>query len=151
MGMICSEKELGISDNHDGIFVLKSSIKVGTPLKEIIKSETDHVFDIGLTPNRSDAMSHMGIARDLKFDSAGLVKGLGIVNEKLQATVQGQGTYYETSNKHINKKYAKYIKNKKPKITQQYTTIYYNFFFKIHKICTKIKFKAPIIWGFLVY
>ena len=39
-----------------------------------------------------------GIARDLKFDSAGLVKGLGIVNEKLQATVQGQGTYYETSN-----------------------------------------------------
>jgi len=39
-----------------------------------------------------------GIARDLKFDSAGLVKGIGIVNEKLQATVQGQGTYYETSN-----------------------------------------------------
>ena len=66
MGMICSEKELGISDNHSGIFVLDNSTKVGTPLKKIIKSETDHIFEIGLTPNRSDAMSHMGIARDLK-------------------------------------------------------------------------------------
>ena len=66
MGMICSEKELGISDNHDGILVLDNSIKIGTPLNKIIKSEADHVFEIGLTPNRSDAMSHMGIARDLK-------------------------------------------------------------------------------------
>ena len=65
-GMICSEKELGISDNHDGIFVLDDSIKAGTPLSKIIKAETDHVFEIGLTPNRSDAMSHMGVARDLK-------------------------------------------------------------------------------------
>ena len=82
MGMICSEKELGISDNHDGIFVLKSSIKAGTPLKEIIKSETDHVFDIGLTPNRSDAMSHMGIARDLKavFD----FKNINYKNKKYE-------------------------------------------------------------------
>ena len=66
MGMICSEKELGISNNHEGILVLDKSIKIGTPLKKIIKLEKDYIFEIGLTPNRSDAMSHMGIARDIK-------------------------------------------------------------------------------------
>jgi len=66
MGMICSEKELGINDNHEGILVLEKSIKIGTPLKKIIKLEKDYVFEIGLTPNRSDAMSHMGIAREIK-------------------------------------------------------------------------------------
>ena len=66
MGMICSEKELGISDNHEGIFILDKSIKTGTPLKDIINFENDFIFEIGLTPNRSDAMSHMGVSRDMK-------------------------------------------------------------------------------------
>ena len=66
MGMICSEKELGISDNHEGIFILDKSLKTGTPLKDIINFENDFIFEIGLTPNRSDAMSHMGVARDIK-------------------------------------------------------------------------------------
>ena len=66
MGMICSEKELGISDNHEGIFILDKTIKTGTPLKDIINFENDFIFEIGLTPNRSDAMSHMGVSRDMK-------------------------------------------------------------------------------------
>lgn len=66
MGMICSEKELGISDNHEGILVLDKSTKIGTPIKNIIDIENDYIFEISLTPNRSDAISHMGVARDLK-------------------------------------------------------------------------------------
>ena len=63
-GMICSEKELCLSDNHDGILVLDPSAKVGTPAKEYFNIEEDYVFEIGLTANRSDATSHIGVARD---------------------------------------------------------------------------------------
>ena len=65
-GMICSEKELGIGSSHEGIMVLKDDLIPGTPLAEIFEIEDDHVFEIGLTPNRADAMSHWGVARDLK-------------------------------------------------------------------------------------
>ncbi len=65
-GMICSEAELGISENHDGIWVLEPSVKMGTPISELIKKQdSDSLFEIGLTPNRTDAMSHFGVARDL--------------------------------------------------------------------------------------
>lgn len=64
-GMICSESELQISHNHDGIMVLDPSAKVGTPAKEYLKIEEDYIFEIGLTPNRSDATSHIGVGRDL--------------------------------------------------------------------------------------
>ncbi|WP_282161782.1 phenylalanine--tRNA ligase subunit beta [Ulvibacterium marinum] len=65
-GMICAEDELGLGDNHDGILVLSSSLKPGTPCSEVFEIENDEVFEIGLTPNRADAMSHYGVARDLK-------------------------------------------------------------------------------------
>jgi len=65
-GMICAEDELGLGKSHDGIMVLDEKIKVGTPASEIFKIENDQVFEIGLTPNRADAMSHLGVARDLK-------------------------------------------------------------------------------------
>ncbi|HUH47514.1 MAG TPA: hypothetical protein VLZ54_10205, partial [Arenibacter sp.] len=65
-GMICSENELGVGESHDGIMVLSNSISVGTPCAEIFDVESDEVFEIGLTPNRADAMSHYGVARDLK-------------------------------------------------------------------------------------
>ena len=65
-GMICAEDEIGVGDSHDGIMVLPADTKVGTPAEEIFKIETDHVFEIGLTPNRADAASHFGVARDLK-------------------------------------------------------------------------------------
>ena len=70
-GMICAEDELGLGSSHEGIMILDDSLKVGTPAAEVFNIETDEVFEIGLTPNRSDAMSHFGVARDLK---AGLLQ-----------------------------------------------------------------------------
>ncbi|MDP4292773.1 MAG: phenylalanine--tRNA ligase subunit beta, partial [Bacteroidota bacterium] len=64
-GMICAEDELGIGDSHAGIMVLDPSAKVGTPAKEYFGIYEDVVYEIGLTPNRSDATSHYGVARDL--------------------------------------------------------------------------------------
>ena len=66
MGMICAEDELGIGTSHDGIIVLDPNTKVGTPCAELFDIVSDTVFEIGLTPNRADAMSHFGVARDLK-------------------------------------------------------------------------------------
>lgn len=65
-GMICAEDELGLGKGHDGIMVLDKKLKPGTPCAEVFNIENDQVFEIGLTPNRSDAMSHFGTARDLK-------------------------------------------------------------------------------------
>ncbi len=65
-GMICAEDELGLGSSHDGIMVLDADIAVGTKASEIFDVENDSVFEIGLTPNRADAMSHWGTARDLK-------------------------------------------------------------------------------------
>ncbi len=70
-GMICAEDELGLGESHDGIMVLDTSLKAGTPASEVFDIENDKVFEIGLTPNRADAMSHYGVARDLK---AGLLQ-----------------------------------------------------------------------------
>lgn len=63
-GMICSEAELEISDNHDGIMVLADKLKSGTPLAKALKLN-DVLLEIGITPNRSDALSHIGVARDI--------------------------------------------------------------------------------------
>ena len=65
-GMVCAEDEIGLGESHDGIMVLDKKIKSGTPLSEVYKIEKDKILEIGLTPNRSDAMSHYGVARDLK-------------------------------------------------------------------------------------
>lgn len=65
-GMICAEDELGLGTSHEGIMVLDEELKPGTPVAEIFEIENDHVFEIGLTPNRADAMSHFGVARDLR-------------------------------------------------------------------------------------
>ncbi|MCB4809059.1 phenylalanine--tRNA ligase subunit beta [Tamlana sp. 62-3] len=70
-GMICAEDELGLGKSHDGIMVLNNDLIPGTPAAEIFEIENDQVFEIGLTPNRADAMSHWGVARDLK---AGLLQ-----------------------------------------------------------------------------
>ncbi|MBT0608643.1 phenylalanine--tRNA ligase subunit beta [Aequorivita echinoideorum] len=65
-GMICAEDELGLGKSHDGILILDSKLKPGTPVAKIFEIENDKIFEIGLTPNRADAMSHWGVARDLK-------------------------------------------------------------------------------------
>ncbi|MBK8341304.1 MAG: phenylalanine--tRNA ligase subunit beta [Flavobacteriales bacterium] len=64
-GMICAEDELGLGQSHAGIIVLDPSAKPGTPAAEQLGLRTDHVLEIGLTPNRSDALGHFGVARDL--------------------------------------------------------------------------------------
>ena len=65
-GMICAEDELGLGKNHDGIMVLENHHKAGKPCNEVFSIIRDEIFEIGLTPNRSDAMSHYGVARDLR-------------------------------------------------------------------------------------
>jgi phenylalanyl-tRNA synthetase beta chain len=63
--MICAEDELGLGNSHEGIMVLDKNSKAGTPAASYFKIIRDHVFEIGLTPNRIDSGSHFGVARDL--------------------------------------------------------------------------------------
>jgi phenylalanyl-tRNA synthetase beta chain len=65
-GMICAEDEIGLGESHDGIMVLDQKLIPGTAVSKVFESENDEVFEIGITPNRADAMSHWGTARDLK-------------------------------------------------------------------------------------
>lgn len=64
-GMICAEDEIGISDNHAGILVLNNNANPGTPAAEYFNIQEDWIYEIGLTPNRMDAMSHLGVAKDV--------------------------------------------------------------------------------------
>jgi len=64
-GMICAEDEIGLGASHDGIMVLRADAVPGTPAKEYFKLNDDYMFEIGLTPNRADATSHLGTARDV--------------------------------------------------------------------------------------
>lgn len=64
-GMICAEDEIGIGSSHDGIMVLDECAIPGTPAAKYFNMPVDYIFEIGLTPNRSDAMSHLGVAREL--------------------------------------------------------------------------------------
>ncbi len=72
-GMICSEAELQISDNHEGIMILEEGIQAGIPVSEALKLN-DTILDIAITPNRPDALSHIGVARDLAAIFKGEVK-----------------------------------------------------------------------------
>jgi phenylalanyl-tRNA synthetase beta chain len=65
-GMICAEDEIGLGESHDGIMVLKTDTPNGTAAATFFNIETDYVLEIGLTPNRADAASHIGVARDIK-------------------------------------------------------------------------------------
>ena len=65
-GMICAQDEIGLGDSHEGIIVLDTQLPNGTEITRIYPVEQDHVFEIGLTPNRADAASHVGVARDIK-------------------------------------------------------------------------------------
>ncbi len=83
-GMICAEDELGLGVDHDGILVLDEEVETGKEAAEIFEVETDKVFEIGLTPNRADAMSHLGVARDLR---AGLLQIKDINKELITPSV----------------------------------------------------------------
>lgn len=82
-GMICAEDELGLGESHDGIMILDNDIAAGTTAASVFKIENDEVFEIGLTPNRADAMSHLGTARDLR---AGLLQS-GVAVELITPSV----------------------------------------------------------------
>src|SRR5205823_914439 len=63
-GMLCSERELGLSEDHAGLMILPKDSKIGAPLDELL-GLPDTIFDVNVTPNRPDALSHLGIAREL--------------------------------------------------------------------------------------
>ncbi len=65
LGMICAEDELGLGSSHDGIMILPDDVTVGTKAADYFQIYSDWIFEIGLTPNRMDAMSHMGVAKDV--------------------------------------------------------------------------------------
>lgn len=64
-GMICAEDEIGLGQSHDGIMVLPNEVEIGTLAKDYFEVETDYILDVDITPNRADALSHYGVARDL--------------------------------------------------------------------------------------
>ncbi|MBQ1191671.1 MAG: phenylalanine--tRNA ligase subunit beta, partial [Bacteroidales bacterium] len=97
-GMICSEKELCLSDNNDGIMVLDSDAVVGTPAKEYFNIQEDYVFEIGLTANRSDATSHIGVGRDL----VALLKAQLNENKELQLPSVDAFATESTENNDLN-------------------------------------------------
>ncbi|HMG92774.1 MAG TPA: phenylalanine--tRNA ligase subunit beta [Chryseolinea sp.] len=73
-GMICAEDEIGLSDNHAGIIVLNTEVANGTAAATYYDVHSDHVLEIGLTPNRADAASHIGVARDIKASKGREIK-----------------------------------------------------------------------------
>ena len=79
-GMICAEDEIGLGSSHGGILVLDTDLPPGTSAAEFFQIEKDHTFEIGLTPNRGDATSHIGVARDLKAILSRVVKWPSVEN-----------------------------------------------------------------------
>ena len=101
-GMICAEDELGLGNSHEGIMVLDKDVKPGTPASSYFKIIKDHVFEIGLTPNRIDSGSHFGVARDL----AAFLN----LNEKMdQKAMLPSVTAFKTDNK--NNPYEVIVEN----------------------------------------
>jgi phenylalanyl-tRNA synthetase beta chain len=90
-GMICAEDELGLGKSHDGIMILDKNVVTGALGSDIFEIENDQVFEIGLTPNRADAMSHLGVARDLK---AGLLR-----NEVLLELITPSNSSFSVENR----------------------------------------------------
>lgn len=85
-GMICAEDEIGLSNNHDGIVVLPNDLEIGTPAANYFKPYKDTIIEIGITPNRMDAMSHLGVAKDVMAYLAHHQK----LNEKLKLPYPSQ-------------------------------------------------------------
>lgn len=85
-GMICAEDEIGLSENHSGIIVLQTSLANGSPAAAHYAIEKDFVFEIGLTPNRADAASHIGVARDVKAFKNGALQWPNVDHFKVDHT-----------------------------------------------------------------
>lgn len=91
-GMICAEDELGIGTDHDGIIVLPEATAVGTPASDYYNITAETIYEIGLTPNRSDATAHLGVAQDLaaalkiNYDQSGTVNAPDVSGFEVGAT-----------------------------------------------------------------
>jgi phenylalanyl-tRNA synthetase beta chain len=115
-GMICAEDELGLGKSHEGILVLDKELKAGTPLNKVYNISKDYCIEIGLTPNRTDAMSHYGVARDLyaalksrKIKAE--LQPISIENFKLDETT-GNPIKVEVENQQLCPRYSGvYLKN----------------------------------------
>jgi len=92
-GMICAEDELGLGKSHDGIMVLDDALVAGTAFSEVMELSNDLVIEIGLTPNRADAMSHLGVARDLRA-------GLAIDNDPLEFMTPSVSSFHVDTRSH---------------------------------------------------
>ncbi|MEX2232294.1 MAG: phenylalanine--tRNA ligase subunit beta [Cyclobacteriaceae bacterium] len=73
-GMICAEDEIGLGENHSGIIVLDKSAATGASASQFFNIQSDHILEIGLTPNRADATSHIGVVRDIRASTNRLIK-----------------------------------------------------------------------------
>jgi phenylalanyl-tRNA synthetase beta chain len=82
-GMICAEDEIGLGESHAGIIVLNTTAKNGTPATEFFGIQSDYRIEIGLTPNRADAASHIGVARDVKASKNRELKWPSVDNFKV--------------------------------------------------------------------
>ncbi|MFK7786809.1 MAG: phenylalanine--tRNA ligase subunit beta, partial [Crocinitomicaceae bacterium] len=103
MGMLCAEDELGLGESHDGILLLEDDAKVGSAASAYFGLEDDFEIEIGLTPNRSDAMGHIGVARDVVaylnvHNKAGLelkfpdVSAFSVANNDLPISIEVEDT-----------------------------------------------------------
>jgi phenylalanyl-tRNA synthetase beta chain len=110
IGMLCAEDEIGLGNNHDGIIVLKDDAKTGMPANEYYKLYSDWVFEIGLTPNRMDAMSHLGVAKDVcAYISHHLKKSTKVIypfKNNFKADNQTKPVEVEIKNPHDCERYA---------------------------------------------
>lgn len=84
-GMICAEDEIGVGQSHDGIIVITKDVKPGTPAAEYFGLTSDYVLEVDLTPNRIDAASHYGVARDLAAWSAQHAEALPLMRPSVEA------------------------------------------------------------------
>jgi phenylalanyl-tRNA synthetase beta chain len=91
-GMICAEDELGMGNSHAGIMVLEEAAIPGTPAAEYLKLGSDWIYEIGLTPNRMDAMSHLGVARDV-------LAYINFHDKKNEQVIAPYPTHWKTENK----------------------------------------------------
>lgn len=86
-GMLCAEDELGLGKGHDGILVLDDALKVGAPVATVFELEDDYTIEIGLTPNRADAMGHTGVVRDyIAYENVHNGKNLSLILPELKNT-----------------------------------------------------------------
>jgi phenylalanyl-tRNA synthetase beta chain len=97
-GMICAEDELGIGTSHDGIMVLPENATIGMPAAEFLQLTQQEVLEIGLTPNRTDAMSHYGVARELIAGSNGECKSQSFLQKIAHLPKVGNGDWHLTVN-----------------------------------------------------